>query len=164
MELPIFLAFEVTDEDQGYPYSVAWSLPDGQYKAVLLKPEDDWLIDWESGQNSAGAPPLQDLLERGESVLDVLKEWAEDFNQSEVYCEDPALAQYCLDMMYDAYGKELPVEVVPASAAFEDEDPFDLDEQRRFIMETEGLTAVHAEDVARTYIHLYARVNGITGG
>lgn len=163
MELPIFLAFEVTDEDQGYPFSVAWSLPNGQYKAVLMKPEEEWLIDWESGQHAAGAPSVQDLQERGESVLDILKEWAEDFSHEEVYCEDPALAQYCLDMMYDAYDKELSVEVVPASAAFEDVDPFDLDEQRRLIMETEGLTAVHAEDIARTYIHLYARVNGISG-
>ncbi|GGX65386.1 hypothetical protein [Saccharospirillum salsuginis] len=163
MELPIFLAFEVTDEDQGYPFAVAWSLPEGQYKSVLIKPEDEWLIDWESGQNAAGAPSVQDLKERGETVLDILKEWAEDFRHEEIYCEDPALAQFCLDMMYDAYGKELTAEVVPATAAFEEVDPFDLDDQRRVIMETEELTAVHAEDIARTYIHLYARINGITG-
>lgn len=161
MHLPSFLAFEVTDEQQGYPYAVAWTLPSGQYKAVLLQPEDDWLIDWDNGQLSAGAPPLEDLRERGETVLDVLKEWAGDFEQGEVYCEDPALAQYCLDLMHDAYGRELSVEVVPAAAAFEDFDPLDVEDQRRFIMETEDLTAIHAEDVARTFLHLYARVHGI---
>lgn len=161
MQLPSFLAFEVTDEDQGYPYAVAWTLPSGQYKAVLIQPEDDWLIDWDSGQYAAGAPSLDDLRERGESVLDVLKEWATDFDQGEVYCEDPALAQYCLDLMHDAYGKELAVEVIPALAAFEDFDPLDVDEQRRWIMATEDLTAIHAEDVARTYVHLYARIHGI---
>lgn len=162
MDLPNFLAFEVTDHEQGYPYAVAWSLSDGQYKSVLLKPEDDWLIDWESGQNSHGAPALQDLMERGVTVLDVLKEWSEDFYKGEVYSEDPALAQYCLDMMYDAYGKDVAVEVIPASEAFEGHDPMDIDDQRRWIMDTEGLNAVGAEDVTRTLIHLYARVHGIS--
>ncbi|MCH8531680.1 MAG: hypothetical protein LAT65_12590 [Saccharospirillum sp.] len=162
MDLPIFLAFEVTDQEQGYPYAVAWSLPNGLYKSVLLKPEDDWLIDWESGQNSHGAPALQDLLERGETVLDVLKEWGEDFDKGEVYSEDPALAQYCLDMMYDAYGKDVAVEVIPAVEAFEGYDAMDIDDQRRWIMDTEGLNAVGAEDVTRTLIHLYARVHGIS--
>ncbi|MDB2448999.1 hypothetical protein N9W78_01775 [bacterium] len=161
MQLPSFLAFEVTDEDQGYPYAAAWTLPSGQYKSVLIQPEDDWLIDWESGRFTAGAPSLDDLRERGESVLDVLKEWAADFEQGEVYCEDPALAQYCLDLMHDAYGKELGVEVVPAAVAFEEFDPLDVEEQRRWIMATEDLTAIHAEDVARTYVHLYARIHGI---
>lgn len=162
MELPTFLAFEVTDEDQGYPFAAAWSLPNGQYKSVLIQPEDEWLIDWESGQNAAGAPGLQDLRDRGETVLDILKEWGQDFDRGEVYCEDPALAQYCLDLMHDAYGKDMDIEVVPALAAFDDMDPFDVDDQRRWIMDTEGLTAVHAEDVTRTFIHLYARIHGIT--
>lgn len=161
MQLPVFIAFEVTDEDQGYPYSVAWSLKNGQYKSVLLKPEDAWLIDWDSGQNAAGAPPLQDLLDRGETVLDVLKEWAEDLNDGEVYCEDPALVEYCLDMMYDAYDKEVAAEVVPVSELFTDIDPLDLDDQRRWIMDTEGLMAVQAEDSVRTFIHLYAQVHGL---
>ncbi|HET8902506.1 MAG TPA: hypothetical protein VFN16_00765 [Saccharospirillum sp.] len=161
MHLPVFLAFEVTDEDQGYPYSVAWSLNNGQYKSVLLKPEDAWLIDWDSGQNAAGAPPLQDLLDRGETVLDVIKEWAEDFSDGEVYSEDPALAEYCLDMMYDAYDKEVMAEVIPVRELFSDVDPMDLDDQRRWIMETEGLMAVQAEDTVRTFIHLYAQVHGL---
>lgn len=161
MHLPVFLAFEVTDEDQGYPYAVAWSLNNGQYKSVLLKPEDAWLIDWDSGQNAAGAPPLQDLLDRGETVLDVIKEWAEDFHSGEVHCEDPALAEYCLDMMYDAYDKEVAVEIVPVSEIFDDIDAMDLDDQRRWIMDTEGLMAVQAEDNVRTFIHLYAQVHGI---
>lgn len=161
MHLPVFLAFEVTDEDQGYPYSVAWSLNNGQYKSVLLKPEDAWLIDWDSGQNAAGAPPLQDLLDRGETVLDVIKEWAEDFSDGEVYSEDPALAEYCLDMMYDAYDKEVMAEVIPVRELFSDVDPMDLDDQRRWIMDTEGLMAVQAEDTVRTFIHLYAQVHGV---
>lgn len=161
MHLPVFLAFEVTDEDQGYPYSVAWSLNNGQYKSVLLKPEDAWLIDWDSGQNAAGAPPLQDLLDRGETVLDVIKEWAEDFSDGEVFSEDPALAEYCLDMMYDAYDKEVMAEVIPVRELFSDVDPMDLDDQRRWIMDTEGLMAVQAEDTVRTFIHLYAQVHGV---
>lgn len=161
MHLPVFLAFEVTDEDQGYPYSVAWSLNNGQYKSVLLKPEDAWLIDWDSGQNAAGAPPLQDLLDRGETVLDVIKEWAEDFSDGEVFSEDPALAEYCLDMMYNAYDKEVMAEVIPVRELFSDVDPMDLDDQRRWIMDTEGLMAVQAEDTVRTFIHLYAQVHGV---
>lgn len=161
MHLPVFLAFEVTDEDQGYPYAVAWSLNNGQYKSVLLKPEDAWLIDWDSGQNAAGAPPLQDLLDRGETVLDVIKEWAEDFNDGEVYSEDPALAEYCLNMMYDAYDKEVMAEVIPVRELFDDVDPMDLDDQRRWIMDTEGLMAVQAEDTVRAFIHLYAQVHGV---
>jgi hypothetical protein len=33
----------------------------------------------------------------------------------------------------------------------------DLDEQRRWIMDTEGLSATNCEDVVKTMIFLYAR-------
>ena len=49
----------------------------------------------------------------------------------------------------------------PVSCASGLIDPLDLDDQRRWIMDTEGLMAVQAEDSVRTFIHLYAQVHGL---
>ncbi|MEJ2064689.1 MAG: hypothetical protein P8X74_15675 [Reinekea sp.] len=75
MNIPIFISFEVTDAETGYPYAIAWSLPNGQYKSVLVRPENDWLIDFETGNHNPDAPTMQDLLDQGQTVLDILKEW-----------------------------------------------------------------------------------------
>lgn len=157
MNIPTFIAFEVTDVENGYPYAIAWSLPDGQYKSVLVKPEDDWLIDYEMGQYNPDAPPLQDLLDKGESVLDILKEWDLDFENGELFCQDPVLAQYCLDLMFEAYNKDCDYDVISEYDCYDNIDNLDLDDQRRWIMDTEGLSAAHCEDAVKAMIFLYAR-------
>lgn len=162
MNLPQFLAFEVTDVESGYPYAAAWSLPDGQYKSVLIRPEEDWLIDFELGQFNPDAPALQDLLDKGESVLDILKEWAHDLECSELYCADPIITQYCLDLMHSAYESDCPQDVISEYELYEQEDTLDIDDQRRWIMDTEGLSATHCEDAVKAMIFVYARVNDVT--
>lgn len=159
MQIPTFIAFEVTDFENGYPYAVAWSLPDGQYKSVLIKPEDDWLIDFEMGQHNPDAPPLQDLLDQGQTVLEILKEWDLDFEDGELFCQEPVLAQYCLDLMAEAYNKENEWDVMSEYDCFENVDAMDLDDQRRWIMDTEGFSATNCEDVVKAAIFLFARVN-----
>ena len=158
MIIPSFIAFEVTNIENGYPYGIAWSLPDGQYKSVLVRPEDDWLIDYETGSYNPDAPALQDLLDQGQSVLDILREWEQDFDNGELFCQDPVLAQYCLDMMYDAYGRECDLDVIADYDCFDDIAQLDLDDQRRWIMDTEGLSASHCDDVVKTLIFLFARI------
>jgi hypothetical protein len=158
MNIPTFIAFEVTDVETGYPYAIAWSLPDGQYKTVLVRPEEDWLIDFEMGQYSPDAPPLQDLLDKGESVKDILKEWQHDFERGELYCQDPILAQYCLDLMFNVLDKECEYEVVSEYDCYDKIDSFDIDDQRRWIMDTEGLNATQCEDMVRAMIYVYSRM------
>ncbi len=159
MNIPTFIAFEVTDVETGYPYAIAWSLPDGQYKSVLVRPEEDWLIDFEMGNYNPDAPSLQDLLDQGQTVLDILKEWDQDFEDGELFCQDPILAQFCLDMMFEAYSRECDLDVISEYDCFENVDQMDLDEQRRWIMDTEGLSATQCEDAVKTMIFLYARTN-----
>ena len=157
MNIPTFIAFEVTDVEIGYPYAIAWSLPNGQYKSVLVKPEDEWLIDFEHGQYNPDAPPLQDLLDKGESVLDIVREWAIDFEHGELHCQDPILAQYCFDLIYDSLGKESEFDLMSEYDAFESIDHLELDDQKRWIMDTEGLSASNCEDEVKSMIFLYSR-------
>ncbi len=159
MNIPTFIAFEVTDIETGYPYAVAWSLPDGQFKSVLIRPEEEWLIDFETSQYSADAPSLQDLLDKGESVLDILKEWDLDLVSPELYCQDPISTQYCLDLMFDAYDKECEYDVISEYDCHDNIDAMDLDEQRRWIMDTEGLDATNCEDTVKSMIFLFARTD-----
>ncbi|MEJ2045145.1 MAG: hypothetical protein P8X89_17910 [Reinekea sp.] len=159
MNIPIFISFEVTDAETGYPYAIAWSLPNGQYKSVLVRPENDWLIDFETGNHNPDAPTMQDLLDQGQTVLDILKEWDHDFEDSELFCQDPVLAQYCMDMMYEAYGRECDLELISEYDCFEELDHLELDDQRRWIMDTEGLSASNCEDAVKTMIFLFARIN-----
>jgi hypothetical protein len=158
MNFPIFISFEVTDIETGYPYAISWSLPDGQLKSVLVRPEEDWLIDFENGNFNPDAPSLQDLLDKGESVLDILKEWDHDFDGSEIYCQDPILAQYCMELMFDAYNRECDFDLISEYDCYDNVDSLDLDDQRRWIMDTEGLSASNCEDSVRAMIFLYARV------
>jgi len=159
MNIPSFISFEVTDIETGYPYAIAWSLPDGQYKSVLVRPEDDWLIDFEMGQFNPDAPALQDLLDKGQTVLDIIREWTQDFEEGggELYCQDPVLAQYCIDLMFEAYQKECEYEVISEYDCYDNVDNMDLDDQRRWIMDTEGLSASNCEDAVKTMIFLYSR-------
>lgn len=159
MKLPTFIAFEMTDVESGYPYAIAWSLPDGQYKSVLVRPEEEWLIDFETGQYNADVPSLQDLLDKGETVLDILKEWDLDLEDGELFCQDPVSAQYCLDLMFEAYGKECEYDVISEYDCYDNIESWDLDDQRRWIMDTEGLSATNCEDVVRSMIFLFARTN-----
>lgn len=158
MNMPSFISFEMTDVENGYPYAIAWSLPDGQYKSVLVKPDDEWLIDWEAGQHSLDAPSLQDVLDKGESVPDILREWDNDFENGEVYCQDPLLAQYCFDLLFEAYGKECEYEIISEYDLYSNIDPLDLDDQRRWIMDTEGLSAFQCEDAVKAMIFLHSRI------
>ena len=158
MNLPSFVSFEVTDVENGYPYAIAWSLPDGQYKTVLVKPEQEWLIDWEAGNLPTDAPSLQDVIDKGETVVDILKEWSVDFDNGEIYCQDPILAQYCFDLMFEAYDKECEYDIISEYNLYEKLDPLDVDDQRRWIMDTEGLSAIQCEDVVRAMVFLNARV------
>lgn len=44
MSLPSFMAIEAAaSEDDSFPVSIAWSLPDGSIKQALIQPEEDWL-------------------------------------------------------------------------------------------------------------------------
>ncbi|TXR53359.1 hypothetical protein [Reinekea thalattae] len=157
MNIPTFIAFEMTDIESGYPYAVSWSLKDGQYKTVLIRPEEEWLIDFETAQFNSDTPSVQDLLDKGESVLDILKEWDLDLEDGELYCQDPISTQYCLDLMFEAYQKECEYDVISEYDCFDNIDSFDLDEQRRWIMDTEGLSATNSEDIIKASIFLYAR-------
>ncbi|MDN3649337.1 hypothetical protein QWZ13_10480 [Reinekea marina] len=158
MNFPSFVSFEVTDVEHGYPYAIAWSLPDGQYKSVLVKPEPEWLIDWEAGNLPIDAPSMQDVIDKGETVVDILKEWDLDFEDGEIYCQDPILAQYCFDLLFEAYDKECDFDIISEYDLYKHLDSFDVDDQRRWIMDTEGLSANLCEDVVRTMLFLNARL------
>ena len=41
-DFPAFIAVE-TGEDSSLPLAIAWALPDGQMKHVLIQPDDEWL-------------------------------------------------------------------------------------------------------------------------
>ena len=48
MEYPRFLVLESSSYDEdGYPIAASWSIADGQLKAILIRPEDEWR-EWDA--------------------------------------------------------------------------------------------------------------------
>lgn len=158
MKIPQYVAFELTDVEEGYPYAVAWSLADGQYKSVLIQPEDDWLIDYVSADTTFVFPGVQQLKDQGKTVVDIIKEWQFDFADNEIYCQDPLSSQYCLELMYQACNREFEFDVVSEYQCFANISALDFDEQRRWIMATEQLNPLYCEDAVRCFIFLAASI------
>lgn len=153
MSLPTFIAIEAaTDEAASFPVSIAWSLPDGSIKHVLILPDDAWLED------------AEDLLVRdmglgveSYSAAEVVREFLYD-QQDDVYYLDQLQPQEgWLLKLFDAAGQEVGFELVEASelCAGDDWSQAYLEAQQ-FL----GLDPTRAEDQVRALLEAHVRLTG----
>ncbi len=154
---PVFMTFEATGyEEYSYPYALGWTLDDGRYKSVLIKPEDTWL-EWNPSDSERDR---QDLFDLGESALDVIKELDLDSDSGIIYVEDVDAANLWLSQLFNAYSREIPFEIEPLFQLFPTLSREDFDEERRFLIESNNFSQVSAEDQVIILQSMWANFGG----
>lgn len=154
MSLPTFIAIEAaTDEIASFPVGIAWSLPDGSIKHVLILPDEAWLDDVED------QPMVRDmgLGVESYSVDEVVRELLYD-QQDDVYYLDQLQPQEgWLLKLFDAAGQEVGFELVEARelCAGDDWSQAYLEAQQ-FL----GLDPTRAEDQVRALLEAHVRLTG----
>jgi len=157
MEYPRFLVLESSSYDEdGYPIAASWSIADGQLKAILIRPEDEWR-EWDASNEDAHGITRQQIEMVGESVLDVIRELADDVDKQPVYITEPYLYEKWLNTMYGAYGAEVPFELVPVGELFQMSNE-ELEEELDNLAGNLLLDAKIPEDRVRTMLELYVRL------
>lgn len=134
--VPCFLDIEFCQsEDCFFPFAIAWSLPDGQMKTVMIEPDDSWLPD-------DGDPPdvdLRYLREQGVPLIELAQVLHEDLPDQTVYVDGLDPDESLVDMIFDALSMDAPFEVAPVSELITTLSLADIEDWRRGLMFQHGL-------------------------
>jgi len=157
MEYPRFLVLEASSyEEDAYPIAASWSIADGQLKAILIRPEDQWR-DWDASNEDHQGITRSQIEMVGETALDVIRELSEDVDKSPVYVNEPFLYERWLNTLYSAYGVEIPFDIYPATDLFQMKQE-ELEEELENLSSNLLLDLKVPEDRVRTQLELFQRL------
>ncbi len=157
MEYPRFLVLESSSyEEDAYPIAASWSIATGELKAILIRPEDEWQ-QWDSSNEDSHGVSREQIEMQGESVLDVIREMSDDFDKKPVFVKEPYLYEKWLDTMYQAYGSELPFDLVNVEDIFKMPHE-ELEEELVNISNNLLLDIRVSEERVRCMLELYQRL------
>jgi len=157
MEYPRFLVLEASSyEEDAYPIAASWSIADGQLKAILIRPEDQWR-DWDASNEDHHGITRSQIEMVGETALDVIRELSEDVDKSPVYVNEPFLYERWLNTLYSAYGVEIPFDIYPATDLFQMKQE-ELEEELENLSSNLLLDLKVPEDRVRTQLELFQRL------
>lgn len=106
MEYPIIMALDGSSyEDRAFPIAAAWSLPNGEIKSTLIRPDEDW---WDPDSNYQHDFDLDEetLHTQGLSAIQVAKEMETDIQDGQVFCLDPDMNDQLAVRLFDAIRAE----------------------------------------------------------
>lgn len=102
MDMPIFMTVEVCDQGElTIPVALAWTTNDGLYKAIQIKPEDEWIEELSLSEYDS-----DELTDFGQTASDVIKELVADIDKASVACFDPHWMDQALTCLFDAYDQK----------------------------------------------------------
>ena len=157
MEYPRFLVLEASSyEEDAYPIAASWSIADGQLKAILIRPEDQWRA-WDASNEDRHGITREQIEMVGETALDVIRELSEDVDKSPVYVSEPYLYEHWLKTLFSAYGVEVPFDIYPASDLFQ-MPTAELEEELENLASNLLLDLKIPEDRVRTQLELFQRL------
>lgn len=157
MEYPRFLVLESSSyEEDAYPIAACWSIADGQLKDVMIRPEDEWR-KWDASNEDRHGITRQQIEMVGETVLDVIRELSEDVDKQPVFVSEPFMYEKWLNTLYEAYGAELPFDIVPMTELFQMNEA-ELQEELENLSSNLLLDLKVPEEKVRTCLELYARL------
>lgn len=128
-----------------YLIALSWILLDGSYKSVFVRPEDHW-TEWDAGLTSSSGKTRQDLIDRGESALDIINEMELDVETGIIYVEDVEMAEVWLENLFDAYQRDIPFEIRSIFEVLPSLDADAFDEERRFLIDSNNMNFTSSED------------------
>ncbi|MGC8121883.1 hypothetical protein [Marinobacter sp. VGCF2001] len=136
MSLPQFLDIEYCQTDDAlFPTAMAWSLPEGQMKTVVIAPEDAWLPE----DGDLGDVDLMYLEEQGVPVIELVRELHEDLSDQTVFVDGLDPDEVLVDLIFSAVRHEPPFEVAPISELITALDSEALEDRRHQLLVDEGL-------------------------
>jgi hypothetical protein len=101
VSFPHIIAFESSHHDElGFPTAMAWTLPSGLYKAVLIQPDEQWLALSDEDATPLERP-IHELFELGVHLVDLIAELAADLTDETLYADDPERAENLLNNIYE---------------------------------------------------------------
>ncbi|HKM15582.1 MAG TPA: hypothetical protein VJY63_06640 [Marinospirillum sp.] len=155
MSLPSFIAVEgAVDEDNSFPVNIAWSLPDGTIKQVLIQPDELWLQD---DTSLSGVRDL-DLTLEAYSAAEVIRELLYDQLDDAYYVTAIHPQEGWLLKLFTSAEQEIGFELSEASglcASFEE-----WQETYRDNLQLHGLDADRAEDQVRALLETHVLLTG----
>jgi len=103
MSRPLFLDIEASSyDDDAFPVSLAWSLPDGRIKTVLVMPDESWNLD----EVERLPFDIQHYYDQGFSTSDIAHEINIDLDGSTVYVDGIDPDELWLEKIFEACGIE----------------------------------------------------------
>lgn len=153
MSLPSFMAVEAAaTEEDSFPVSIAWSLPDGSIKEALIQPDEYWL---ENDTALAGVRDL-DLSIEAYSAAEVVREFLYDQLDDVYYVTLIHPQEGWLLKLFASAGQEIGFELIGASSLC-----VDLDEWYEVYQDNlhlHGLDPERAEDQVRALLETHVQL------
>ena len=150
-DLPCFLDLEFSSPDEGqFPIAIAWSLPDGSIKAVMVCPDDDW----EPWDNTEAELDLQFYLDQGVSGPDIIREINEDLSGQTVFIDGLDEDEAMLELLFETYDNSPDFELASLTDLIRDIGLEELILRRQDIANHQGLDLSNAEDTVRANLFL----------
>lgn len=157
MQFPHLLTMElVATDDLIIPIAIAWTLNDGQYKSVYIRPEDAWL---EALQEQASAMDISPdhLIEQGQSTLDIARELEQDLQQNELYCLDIDSHDQALEMIFSSINQEPSSQCQPLLQLFPGWSISEFEDRQRDMLDYLGISLATAEEQLLVIRALYVK-------
>lgn len=145
-------------EMRAFPVAVAWSLPNGQIKSTLVKPEDDW-YDPDSNYQQDYDLDEETLYTQGVSALEVVKEMEQDVESGQVFCLDPEMNEQLAIRLFDSFEMEPNFESYTTQEVLPDYDTELLLEQMEAISAQLGIDLSSCENRVRILLEIWHREN-----
>ncbi|UZE94863.1 hypothetical protein [Alkalimarinus alittae] len=139
---PQFLDIESSSYDEGsFPICIAWSLPDGQIKNVLVMPDEDW----DPQDSPLPDETLQHLYDHGVSGIDIIREMNEDLDGKPVYIDGIDYDTELLDKLFDTFDEEPTFELTPITSLITHKNFEEIMDNKNLIIQDNNLNTKHAE-------------------
>ena len=155
-QFPVFISADVIgDHQQIIPVTIAWSMPDGQIKSTLVRPEENWEIE----EIALGDLDLDTITEQGATPAEIVTEMNLDFEDTTVYCFDEYQDVPALDALFHALNDEPGFEVIPWPESFNGASNEMIFETSNWVRGINSLDLSNAEDRVKQMLLSFAELN-----
>ncbi len=156
--LPCFIDLEFSSpDDEGFPIAIAWSLPDGSIKSVIICPDDDW-DPWD---NATPELDLQFYLDQGVSGPDIIREINEDLSGQTVFMDGLDEDERMLELLFSTYDNDPDFELASFSQLIPDREIEDIVARRNELAMEQGLDLNLSEHSVKASLILAVKEFGI---
>ncbi|MFT5717959.1 MAG: hypothetical protein ACI9T7_002158 [Oleiphilaceae bacterium] len=155
MTHPLFIDVEASHADENaFPTSIAWSLPDGTLKSVIISPDSDW-DPWE---NASPDIDIQLLMDQGVSGPDVIREMNEDLDGQTVFVDGLDEDEALLELLFETYNNTFGFELATIAQLHTKHKLEDLLVVRQQVADEYQFNLDLAEDNVQALLHLSERL------